>query len=166
MKKVLLLALFLAAGLVQAKDLKPYDGAPLPDFTLSDMQSKSHTLSNYKGKVVMLNFWATYCGPCIKEMPSMQRLKDKMAGKPFVILAVDMAEEPANVAAFLDKHDIKVDFPLLLDPDGTVVEQWMISAVPTTFILDTTGTIRYALFGGLEWDSPDVVNTLETLLGE
>lgn len=96
----------------------------------------------------------------------MQRLKDKMAGKPFVILAVDMAEEPANVAAFLDKHDIKVDFPLLLDPDGTVVEQWMISAVPTTFILDTTGTIRYALFGGLEWDSPDVVNTLETLLGE
>lgn len=166
MKKVLLLALFLAAGLVQAKDLKPYDGAPLPDFTLSDMQSKSHTLSNYKGKVVMLNFWATYCGPCIKEMPSMQRLKDKMAGKPFVILAVDMAEEPANVAAFLDKHDIKVDFPLLLDPDGTVVEQWMISAVPTTFILDMTGTIRYALFGGLEWDSPDVVNTLETLLGE
>ena len=88
MKKVLLLALFLAACLVQAKDLKPYDGAPLPDFTLSDMQSKSHTLSNYKGKVVMLNFWATYCGPCIKEMPSMQRLKDKMAGKPFVILAV------------------------------------------------------------------------------
>lgn len=164
MKKVLLLALFLATGLVQAKDLRPYDGAPLPDFTLTDMQGNSHTLSDYKGNVVMLNFWATYCGPCIKEMPSMQRLKEKMTGKPFTILAVDMAEESADVSAFLSKHNIKVDFPLLLDPDGTVVEQWMISAVPTTFILDPTGKIRYALYGGLEWDNDEVIGTLNGLM--
>ena len=164
MKKVLLLALFLATSLVQAKDLRPYDGLPLPDFTLTDMQGNSHTLSDYKGKVVMLNFWATYCGPCIKEMPSMQRLKEKMTGKPFTILAVDMAEESADVSAFLSKHNIKVDFPLLLDPDGTVVEQWMISAVPTTFILDPTGKIRYALYGGLEWDNDEVIGTLNGLM--
>lgn len=164
MKKVLLLALLLATGLAQAKDLRPYEGKALPDFTLSDMQGKSHTLSDYKGKVVMLNFWATYCGPCIKEMPSMQRLKEKMAGKPFVILAVNMAEEPADVEAFLSKHKIKIDFPLLLDPEGEVVEQWMISAVPTTFILDPAGKIRYALYGGLEWDSDEVIRTLNGLL--
>lgn len=164
MKKVLLLALLLATGLAQAKDLRPYEGEALPDFTLSDMQGKSHTLSDYKGRVVMLNFWATYCGPCIKEMPSMQRLKEKMAGKPFVILAVNMAEEPADVEAFLSKHKIKIDFPLLLDPEGEVVEQWMISAVPTTFILDPTGKIRYALYGGLEWDSDEVIRTLNGLL--
>jgi peroxiredoxin len=164
MKKVLLLALLLAAGLAQAGDLKPYGGAPLPDFTLGDMQGATHTLSEYRGKVVMLNFWATYCGPCIKEMPSMQRLSEKMAGKPFTILAVDMAEEAADIEAFLAKHQIKVDFPLLLDPDGEVVEQWMISAVPTTFILDRSGTIRYALYGGLEWDNDEVIATLDGLM--
>jgi thiol-disulfide isomerase/thioredoxin len=164
MKKILLLALFLTTGLTQAKDLLPYDGAPLPNFTLNDLQGRPHTLSEYRGKVVMLNFWATYCGPCIKEMPSMQRLNEKMSGKPFVILAVDMAEEQADVEAFFSKHKIKVDFPLLLDPDGGVVEQWMISAVPTTFILDPEGTIRYALFGGLEWDKDEVITTLNGLM--
>lgn len=164
MKKIVLLALLLATGLAQAGDLKPYDGASLPDFTLNDMQGKPHTLSAYQGKVVMLNFWATYCGPCIKEMPSMQRLREKMAGKPFTILAVDMAEEPSDVKAFLDRHRIKVDFPLLLDPVGEVVEQWMISAVPTTFILDQTGKIRFALYGGLEWDNEEVIATLNGLM--
>lgn len=164
MKKFLLLAMLFATSLVQAKDLKPYDGEPLPDFTLSDMQGKAHTLGDYRGKVVMLNFWATYCGPCIKEMPSMQRLKEKLAGKPFSILAVDMAEEKRDVEAFFARHKIQVDFPILLDPEGMVVEQWMISAVPTTFILDPEGNIRYALFGGLEWDSDEVINTLNGLM--
>lgn len=94
----------------------------------------------------------------------MQRLREKMAGKPFTILAVDMAEEPSDVKAFLDRHRIKVDFPLLLDPVGEVVEQWMISAVPTTFILDQTGKIRFALYGGLEWDNEEVIATLNGLM--
>jgi len=164
MKRFLLLALLLATGPLQAGELKPYDGEALPDFTLNDMQGKPHALSDYQGQVVMLNFWATYCGPCIKEMPSMQRLKQKLAGKPFAILAVDMAEEKADVEAFFARHKIKVDFPILLDPEGGVVEQWMISAVPTTFILDPQGKIRYALFGGLEWDSDEVIRTLSGLM--
>jgi peroxiredoxin len=164
MKKFLLLFLLLAAYPAYAKDLKPYSGEPLPDFTLSDMQGKAHTLSDYRGQVVMLNFWATYCGPCIKEMPSMQRLKERLAGKPFAILAIDMAEEQADVESFFTRHKIKVNFPILLDPDGTVVEQWMISAVPTTFILDPKGNIRYALYGGLEWDGDEVVETINGLL--
>lgn len=94
----------------------------------------------------------------------MQRLKQKLAGKPFAILAVDMAEEKADVEAFFARHKIKVDFPILLDPEGGVVEQWMISAVPTTFILDPQGRIRYALFGGLEWDSDEVIRTLSGLM--
>lgn len=164
MKKLFLIALLVTAGLVQAAELKPYNGAALPDFTLSDTEGKTHTLSDYRGKVVMLNFWATYCGPCIKEMPSMQRLKEKMAGKGFSILAVNMAEEKQNVDAFFAKHKIKIDFPVLLDPEGEVVEKWMISAVPTTFIIDPKGKIRYALYGGLEWDSDDVIKTLNDLM--
>ena len=165
MKKffVIVSALFFAS-IVHAKDLKIYSGDPLPDFTLSDMSGKAHTLSSYRGRVVMLNFWATYCGPCIKEMPSMQRLKEKLAGKPFDILAVDMAEEKADVTAFLQRHDIQVNFPILLDTEGTVIEQWMVSAVPTTFIIGTQGKIRYALYGGLEWDNDEVVATINGLL--
>jgi thiol-disulfide isomerase/thioredoxin len=128
------------------------------------MQDKAHTLSHYRGKVVMVNFWATYCGPCIKEIPSMQRLREKLADKPFEILAIDMAEEKADVAAFMQRHKITVNFPLLLDSEGTVIEQWMVSAVPTTFILDPQGKIRYALYGGLEWDSDEVISTINGLL--
>lgn len=159
---VLLLTLLLSAPLY-AGELMKYEGAALPDFTLTDMQGKSHTLSDYRGKAVMVNFWATYCGPCIKEIPSMQRLKEKLGDTDFAILAVDMAEAPADVEAFLQKHEIKVNFPILLDPEGTVVEQWMITAVPTTFIVDPQGTIRYALFGGIEWDKPDVIKTIRSL---
>ena len=70
----------------------------------------------------------------------------------------------ADVAAFFNKHNIAVDFPILLDPEGEVVEQWMISAVPTTFIIDPKGKIRYALFGGLEWDNEEVVTLLNSLM--
>ena len=94
----------------------------------------------------------------------MQRLKEKLAGKPFDILAVDMAEEKADVTAFMQRHNIQVNFPILLDTEGTVIEQWMVSAVPTTFIIDTQGKIRYALYGGLEWDNDEVVATINGLL--
>ena len=164
MQRTIVLLLLLGIANLQASELSPYTGGILPDFTLSDLEGKNHTLSSYRGKVVMVNFWATYCGPCIKEMPSMQRLKEKMAGKPFTILAVDMAEEKHDVKAFLTQHQIKIDFPVLLNPEGNVVEDWMITAVPTTFVIDPRGTIRYALFGGIEWDKADVIETISSLL--
>ena len=163
---ILLTLLLFVASPLQAGELKPYSGKSLPDFTLTDRANKAHTLSEYQGQVVLVNFWATYCTPCIKEMPSMQRLKEKMAGKPFTILAVDMAEEKENVQAFLKRYDINVDFPILFDPQGIVIEQWRISAVPTTFILDKRGDFRYALYGGLEWDSDEVVKIIDGLIGE
>ena len=163
-KYLLLITALLFTSVAQAKDLKPYDGEALPDFTPSDMSGKAHPLSHYRGKVVMVNFCATYCGPCIKEMPLMANLKSKLAGKPFEILAIDMAEEKADVSAFMQRYKIAVNFPILLDTEGEVIEQWMVSAVPTTFIIDPQGKIRYALYGGLEWDNDEVVNTIKALL--
>ena len=162
-KFLILIGILFIATAAHAKDLKPYLGEPLPDFTLSDMDGKNHTLSQYRDKVVMVNFWATYCGPCIKEMPSMQRLKEKLNGKPFEILAIDMAESKENITAFMQRHKIKVNFHILLDTEGYVLEKWMVSAVPTTFIIDPQGKIRYALYGGLEWDSDEVVSTISEL---
>ncbi len=165
MKKFLIiLGALLFATLAQAKELKPYDGEALPDFTLGDMGGKMHTLSQYRGKVVMVNFWATYCGPCIKEIPSMANLKKKLAGKPFEILAIDMAEEKSDVQAFMQRHKIEVNFPILLDMEGGVIEQWMVSAVPTTFIVGPQGKIHYALYGAIEWDSDEVVKTIQGLM--
>jgi len=163
-KHLLLITALLFACVAQAKDLKPYDGEPLPDFALSDMSGRSHSLSAYRGKVVMVNFWATYCGPCIKEMPSMASLKRKLSDKPFESLAIDMAEEKAHVTAFMQRQNIEVKFPILLDTEGEVIEQWMVSAVPTTFIIDPQGTIRYALYGGLEWDNEEALATISSLL--
>lgn len=156
--------LFSVATNALAGDLKHYSGSPLPDFTLLDLQGKQHKLSGLKGKVVMVNFWATYCTPCIKEMPSMQRLSDKFKGKPFQILAIDMAEERGEIEAFMKRFKIAVSFPILLDTEGEVVEAWMVSAVPTTFIIDPQGTIRYALYGAIEWDNAEVVRTINGLL--
>ena len=163
-RRLLVLVLLLAGTSPQAGELMKYDGQPLPDFSLQDLQGQSHSLEAYRGKVVMVNFWATYCAPCIEEMPSMQRLQEKLGGKDFAILAVNMAEPRSDVEGFLQQHDIRVEFPILLDPEGEVVSQWMITAVPTTFILGPAGRIRYGLFGGLEWDKPEIVETLSALM--
>lgn len=156
--------LLLATSTLHAGELMEYEGRPLPGFALQDLQGESHRLADYRGKVVMVNFWATYCAPCIKEIPSMQRLQEKLGEESFAILAVNMAESRRDVENFLQEHDIRVDFPVLLDPDGQVVSQWMITAVPTTFILDPAGEVRYGLFGGLEWDKPEIVKTLSGLM--
>lgn len=163
-RRLLVCLCLLAAAPLQAGELMEYRGQALPGFTLQDLQGDSHSLKAYRGKVVMVNFWATYCPPCIEEMPSMQRLRDKLGDRDFAILAVNMAEPRGEVEAFLRRHEIQVDFPVLLDPEGKVVSQWMITAVPTTFILDPQGEIRYGLFGGLEWDKPEIVDTLTELM--
>lgn len=163
----LLVSLFLiTASPLHAGQLKPYSGKTLPDFNLPDRDFNNHTLSEYRGQVVLVNFWATYCPPCIKEMPSMQRLQEQLADKPFTILAINMAEEKQNVELFLNRYEINVDFTLLFDDKGMVIEQWMISAVPTTFIIDKQGNFRYALYGGLEWDDPEVVALINELIEE
>jgi len=112
-----------------------------------------------------VNFWATWCPPCRAEMPSMQRLKERMAGKPFVILAVDMAESEAEVRSFLKEiKPAKIDFTILMDKSGKTIKEWKVSVFPTTFIIDAEGLLRYSLLGGAEWDEYDAVQKIEALL--
>ncbi len=165
MKRVLvvLACLLLTAGAAQARELKPFQGEPVPPpLALPDLNGKPHHLADYRGKVVLVNFWATWCPPCVHEMPSMQRLKEKMAGKPFAILAVDMAESEADVKKFLTK--VKVDFTILMDRDGKALQRWKVFAFPTSFLIGPDGKISHALFGALEWDSEEVMRIIEGLL--
>ncbi len=157
-----LLGLILGWGVAQAQELKPYAGAATPALKLKDLQGKSHDLADYRGQVVMVQFWATYCAPCIKEMPSMQRLQARLAGKPFKILAVNMGESEAEVRAFLKR--VNVDFTILMDSGGEALAAWKVFVAPSTFIVDPEGRIRYALQGGAEWDALEYVDRITALM--
>lgn len=141
--------------------LQPYPGDELaPALLLTDMADKPHDLKDYLGKVVLLNFWASWCPPCVEEVPSLGRLQKRFDPQDFVVLSVDIGEEKAEIEAFLEK--IPADYPVMLDPEGSTVESWKLRAFPTTFVLDRKGYIRLAYFGGLEWDDPQVVSLLES----
>jgi thiol-disulfide isomerase/thioredoxin len=132
---------------------------------LPDLQGNMFDLNSLHGKVVLVNFWATWCPPCVHEMPSMQRLADHFGEQPFTIVGVNMAEEKRDVQTFLQNR-VSVSFPIILDKDGMALKNWKVFAFPTSYVLDKQGKIRYALFGGIEWDTPDTISKIQKLLNE
>jgi thiol-disulfide isomerase/thioredoxin len=148
----------------KVRELQPYKGNPTPPpLTLTGLDGKAQTLADYRGQAVLINFWASWCPPCVKEMPSLESLKQKLAGKPFTILGVNMAESEAEVRAFL-KEKVNVSFPILLDRDGAALKQWKVFVYPTTYLLAPDGTIRYALLGEAEWDGAHTVQLINELI--
>lgn len=145
--------------------LTPYRGkGRTPILRLDDLDGVTRDLAGLRGKVVLLNFWATWCPPCVEEIPSMQRLYQRLHGQGLEIMAVDVGEEPAQVRGFL--RDKAVDFPVLLDPDGSALKTWKIYAFPTSLVVDRGGNIRYAVYGAFAWDADEVVNLMQGLLAE
>jgi peroxiredoxin len=134
---------------------------PAPDFTLEDTQGNTHSLSDYRGKVVILNFWATWCRPCRKEMPSMQRAWEQVRDQGVVLLAVNWEEDKETIAVFTDKYP--VDFPILMDKDGSVAKQWEVKGLPTTYVIDPQGQAVYRVVGEREWDDPELLETVLAL---
>ncbi len=154
--------LFGLSGALQAAALKPVEGTvAAPVLVLQDLQGKQHDLKDYKGQVVLVQFWATYCGPCRKEMPSMNKMAKKMGDVPFTILAVDMGESKDEVNQFVS--EVKPEFTILMDETGKSIGEWSVFAAPSNFIIDPEGNIRYTLFGGVEWDSDELIDKLKAL---
>jgi len=157
-----------AAEQVTAEDFKAMglaalkEGTSSIDFTLSDLSGKKVSLSNYRGKLVFLNFWATWCPPCRQEMPSMERLYQKLKAKGLVILAVDLQEDAKSVQKFIDEH--KLTFTVLLDSDGKVGTIYGARSIPTTYIIGRDGNALGGVIGGREWDSPEMVAFFTRLL--
>jgi peroxiredoxin len=138
------------------------DKPQAPDFNLPDMNGKQHRLSDYRGKVVIVSFWATWCDPCRDEMPSMQQALDKLGADGLAILGIDIGEQQGAVRQFSQSYSIK--FPLLLDPDSTMTSQWPLRGVPTSFVVDAQGHIAYIAVGGRDWDHPTILAELRELL--
>lgn len=165
MKRLLggLAGLILASG-AHAVGFEARPAAPVPELRAPDLAGSPRTLADYRGQVVLLNFWASWCPPCVREMPSLERLRTKMAGRPLAIVALDSAEQREDVDAFLAK--MKLGFPILLDPDGANTRRWKVFALPTSFLLDAEGRVRYVLTGPTEWDEGEALAVIESLLAE
>lgn len=139
-------------------------GTPAPPLRLKDIEGRSHDIATLKGKVVLVNFWATWCPPCRREMPSMDRLARKLTGEDFVVLAVDVGEDADTVEAFLSQLDGGHAFPILLDTHGRTMRAWGTGGLPTTYLVDRQGRIAYTAVGGREFDHPDIERTVRELL--
>ena len=148
------------------RGLQKYRGDPTPrPLNLPTLNGEFIDLKSLKGKVVVVNFWATWCPPCVHEMPSMQRLNTHFKNKPFTLLGVNMAETNAEVSKFLNTR-VDISFPIVMDYDGRALKDWGVFAFPTSYVIDKQGKIRYALFGSVEWDNADIVSKIERLINE
>ena len=138
---------------------------PIPiDISLQDLNGMMVKFSDFKGKIVFLNFWATWCPPCRFEMPAMEKLHKKLKDKDFVMLAVDLQDPVSVVKQYFKKN--KLTFTSLLDADGQVSGLFGVRSIPTTFILDKEGRIIGGAVGAREWNSQESVALFEHLINQ
>jgi thiol-disulfide isomerase/thioredoxin len=137
---------------------------PASEYALVDARGDHHELADSLGRVTLVNFWATWCPPCVHEIPSMNRLAAAYDEREFAIVSVNFREEPEHILAFM--REVAVDFPVLMDQDGRVSGEWGVFAFPSSFILDRQGRIRYSVNTAIEWDTDAVRDVIDTLRAE
>jgi thiol-disulfide isomerase/thioredoxin len=143
--------------------LKDFVGNDEPmTFALPDISGNTIVKADFAGKVTVVNFWATWCPPCIEEIPSLNRLKQKMEGRPFELISINYAEDRKTVLNFMQR--VKVDFPVLLDHSGATAHRWNVITYPSTFVIDRQGKFRYGVNAAIEWDAPELIRKLESLM--
>lgn len=143
--------------------LKEYKGIIKPlAINLKNVYGKTIIKDDFRGQVTIINFWATWCPPCVKEIPSLNRLKQKMAGLPFELISINYAEDKKTIRDFMKK--VRVEFPVLLDQDGSFAKKWNVITFPSTFVIDKEGKIRYGVNAAIEWDDPELIKKIKSLL--
>jgi peroxiredoxin len=159
---VLTLTLFYSPGMAEEvlhqtlpRVEKPFTA---PDFTLTSEGGKSYHLADFRGQVVVINFWATWCPPCRREMPSMERMWEKIKDKGVVVFAIDVGEDADTVFEFRGSYPMS--FPLLLDLDGSVINKFPVTGLPTTYIVNPQGMVTHRAVGSREWDDPKLYQQL------
>ena len=140
-----------------------HETKPAPDITVNSLKSEPLKLSTLKGKVVLLNFWATWCPPCREEIPSMIKLNNAMAGKPFQMVAVSIDEGGVpEIESFFKTSGFSL--PTYTDPGGVASKIYGLTGVPESFVIDKNGILVKKVIGPLSWDSPETISFLEGLM--
>ena len=158
---MLAVALYDAAP-CRAGELRALEPVPAPALELADLGGQSRRLADWRGQVVLVNFWASWCPPCLEEMPSIQRLLAQMRGRPFAVVSINVAESQRRAAQTVSR--LGLDFPVLLDADGEAFKAWGGKVLPTSVLVDRSGVLRYTGLGPLEWDGAEAVAAIEGLL--
>ncbi len=158
-----LLALSLAA-FADDGEIKPWRGKATLPLAGPSLEGGKLDLADLRGRVVVVNFWATWCEPCREEMPSLERLRGKLAGKPFEVVAVNYGESREKVAQFLDREFVSL--PVLLDTQKDAARIWNVQGFPMTFVVDARGRIRYSVFGTRNWSDDATTRMIERLIAE
>lgn len=162
-----LLALFFAHGTLWAHDVpKPaglvsLDGRVAPALILSDMDSNKTDLKTLRGQWVLVHFWATWCGPCRREMPTLQSMQQQLKNMPIQLVLVNTAETDDEVFTFLPT--VAPELNTLMDRDGLVTDLWKPRGLPSSFIVDPEGKLRYLALGGRDWAAPAYIAFLKSL---
>jgi peroxiredoxin len=162
---MLILAFAFGVVWLQSSKYEPLTvGMAAPDFSLPDMNGQTRRLSDYRGKVVLLNFWATWCKPCKEEMPSMETLWDNFKSEDFVMLAISMdrVTTKKDIPPFVES--MRLTFPILTDSWGQTDKKYKLMGVPETYIIDRNGMLREKVIGPRDWTLPDSVTTIVQLL--
>lgn len=134
---------------------------PPVSINLNTVSGETFTKSNFKGKITVINFWATWCPPCIEEIPSLNRLMKKMEKRPFELISINYAEERNLIQDFMKK--VNVEFPVLLDQNGEFAKQWNVISYPSTFIINKQGKIVYGVNSAIEWDNPELIDKINEM---
>ena len=155
-------ALAIPGGQADEARFVPWKDVKTPPLALRDLAGRQHALADYRGKVVLVNFWATWCEPCREEMPSMQRLKERFAGQPFAVLAVNYGEANTRASEFLKRSSL--DLTVLLDSSQDASRAWRVRVLPASFLVGPDGRARYAVIGEIDWMSRAAIETVRRLL--
>ena len=139
------------------------DPQPAPGFVLADLNSDTHTLTDYRGKVLIVSFWATWCIPCKKELPSLARTAEMLHDEGVRVVAINVGEGSQEIRRFLDRSPS--DLVFLPDQESKIAGAWDVRALPTAYVVDKRGRIAMRVIGGLEWDEDSMVQDLRNLTG-
>jgi thiol-disulfide isomerase/thioredoxin len=162
-----LLALACAAATLDASAearIRSWDGAMRLPLAGRGLDGHAIDLQDLKGRVVLVNFWATWCEPCREEMPSIEKLRAKLDGRPFDVLTVNYGESRERVAEFLERQ--RVHLPVVLDPDKQAAETWNAKGLPMTFLVGADGRVRYFVFGEMDWSRGEALRLVQKLVAE
>jgi thiol-disulfide isomerase/thioredoxin len=142
--------------------LQPWSGGATPRLRLKTLAGDELSLADFRGRIVIVNFWATWCGPCVAEMPSLQRLRENLAPDGLEVIAVNLKESTTRIAPFIER--LQLTFPVVRDSDGATSRAWRVNVFPTSFVVGPDQRIAYVVRGEVAWDSAEVEAAVRRLI--